>query len=544
MNEEYNFKDQNFDQLKNFKFSKKIKFFLAVAVTLFLAFNIFINTPVFYYKSPSSIMFVAFWLSLYTLIFAKKKTKAIGIYIVAVLVVVAINVYSNPIFHSQAYYDLIGEVQEFDYKTEMPNLDDTKIPVVDQKLAEKLGDKVLGNDIGLGSQYTVGEYYFVTTADDLAWVAPLEPLTFFKWFQNKEGAPGYVYVSATNPNDVRLVKQNSNNEDIKVKYSNSSFFMSNIERYAYFMGNYNTPMTDFSFEIDDLGNPYWVISTYAPTIGFSGYDTSGVIVIDAQTGERNYYTDINETPEWVERVEPEAIIDQQINYWGLYKNGWLNSVLAQDEVITQTEGHSYVFVEGEPYYYSGLTSITSDESTVGFMLVNLRSGNAEFYKINGATETAAQASAEGQVQQFSYTASFPLLMNLYEKPTYFMTLKDQDGLVKQYAYVSVENYNVVGVGSSVEDAKKSYYDSLKANNVNVEDTRLGSDKTGTIERINKIDAYYYVKINGDANIYKVGAELSPYLVLSQPGDTVTFKFIEQEGDYKEVIEFKNTSLGE
>ncbi|KAI0990167.1 hypothetical protein GJ496_008194, partial [Pomphorhynchus laevis] len=442
---------------------------------------------------------------------------------------------------SNDYYNLLGDVKTQSYNEAPPNIDNSLIPVVDERLAMNLGDKVLGTDIGLGSQFTVGEYYFVNTKDDLAWVAPLEPRSFFKWLQNMDGAPGYVYVSATDPNDVRLV-QEINGKPIKLKYTNASFFSNNIYRHTYLPKNMTKGLTDFSFEIDDEGNPFWVVSTYKPKIGISGYDTSGAIIIDAQSGEEQDYTDITQIPEWAERIQPTALINEQINYWGAYKNGWLNTVVGQKEMITSTNGHSYILVDGAPHYYTGLTSITNDQSTVGFMLVNLRTKESFFYSITGATETAAMSSAEGQVQQFGYKSTFPILLNEFGKATYFMTLKDVDGLLKQYAYVSVENYNIVGVGSSKDEAKANYYNALKASGT-VNTSELESTSvTNTIERINYIDGVYFIKLTNADELYKVSNDISTILPITSIGDIVTIQFSELSGAYLEVLSFKNDSL--
>ncbi|MGL5021647.1 MAG: hypothetical protein ACRC5R_06460, partial [Mycoplasmatales bacterium] len=441
MNDDINFEDQNFkkaatsmnDIFKDNKFFNQGRNFkLAIVFTLLLVVYTYFEFPLYNYTYDSSISLAMIITFVYIFLLAKNKKRVLVLVPVFFFIYLGLTIFSNPFVRSNDYYNLLGEVKTQSYNEAPPNIDNSLIPVVDERLAMNLGDKVLGTDIGLGSQYTVGEYYFVNTKDDLAWVAPLEPRSFFKWLQNKDGAPGYVYVSATDPNDVRLV-QEINGKPIKLKYTNASFFSSNIYRHAYLPKNMTKGLTDFSFEIDDEGNPFWVISTYKPEIGISGYDTSGAVIIDAQTGEEKDYTDISEIPEWAERIQPIALISEQINYWGSYKNGWLNTIVGQKEMIKSTDGHSYILVDGEPHYYTGLTSITNDQSTVGFMLVNLRTKESSFYSITGATETAAMSSAEGQVQQFGYKATFPILLNEFGKATYFMTLKDVDGLLKQYA---------------------------------------------------------------------------------------------------------------
>lgn len=546
-NEKYDFEDMRNQGPKlfqmNYKLSFKMKLFLSLLYIIVIGLIVVFLNPLLNMQFSSGMINIALALLGMIFIWTVDFKLISKLFALVVMIIVVVNIYSSPIINSNKYYNLLGDVQVKDYAKDLPKIDDTKIPVVDKELAQKLGDKVLGDDIGLGSQYTIGEYYFVSTADDLVWVAPLEPQSFFKWLQNRKGAPGYVYVSATNPNDVKLVR-NIEGKDLHLKYTNNSYLFSEIKRHAYLNKNMFRAMTDYSFEIDDNGNPYWVISSYAPKIGFKGYDTEGIITVDAQSGQTKYYDDLSKLPKWVERVHPSAIVKSQVNSWGAYKNGWLNTILAQNEMIQATEGFGYVYIENEPYFYTGLTSIKSDESTVGFMLTNTRTKASTFYKINGATEIAAQKSAQGQVQQYDYNASFPILLNVYNTPTYFMTLKDQDGLIKQYAYVSVKNYNIVGVGNSAKSAMTNYYETLKQNgtiNNNVDEKSLTS-LTGKIERINYIDKTYYLKIVDKPELFTIDSDRSSYLPLSIKGDEVELKYLKSDLDYQNVISFKNKNL--
>lgn len=530
-------------KMPKLKISGKHKFFVAVIGLVVILIGAVIYMPVLNPIYKESIWLFLIFLTVIYYMIAGSKTKVqyvIGVYL---LTFILLFVSSTPILWSGKYYELLGDVTEESYATNPPQIDDSKIPVVDQDLAETLGDKMLGDQLGLGSQYTVGEYYFITTADDLAWVAPLEPLSFFKWLQNSDGAPGYVYVSATNPSDVRLVTE-LNGEPIKLKYTNQSYWFKNIRRHVYLNGNMSTGLTDFSFEIDDEGNPYWVVTTYAPAFNvFAGRQATGVVTVDAQTGETIKYSLDDEMPEWIERVWPTNYIMEQIGYYGYYKNGWLNSIITQKEMVRPTDGFSYVFIDGKPYLYTGLTSVQSDQSTVGMMIVSLQDKTSYFYKLTGATERAAMASAEGQVQQFKYSATFPILLNVYNEPTYFMTLKDAEGLVKQYAYVSVENYDVVGIGDTVSSARKDYYNSLKDTGKLVkEDTTDIQQQTKVVERINIIDGIAYMKFEGDTNFYMCETDISQELLLTQPGDKITFKASNTSGDSIEILEFENQQI--
>ncbi len=526
----------NFDNLKINRITILTILIFIVAIILFM------YTPNLNPRFASALNIYIVVISLLVLLFTKSLKKTISVYIIGTVLLVFLSFISSPIFHSEKYYNLLGDVQTYNYNETKPDIDSTVLPVVDEDLAKILGDKVLGEEIGLGSQFTVGEYYLISTSKDLAWVAPLEPRSFFKWMQNREGSPGYVYVSATNPNDVKLV-QDIDGNDIHIKYSNQSYLFSNIKRHTYFNGNMFRGLTDYSFEIDDLGNPYWVITTYKPSILLKGEQVDGVVIVDAQSGETNYFDNYDNAPDWVERIQPKSLVINQINDWGSYKNGFLNTIIGQKEMIQTTPGSSYVYIEGQPYFYTGLTSITNDQSTVGFMLVNSRTKESSFYQITGATENAAQQSAQGQVQQFGYSASFPILVNQNNTPAYFMTLKDSDGLVKQYAYVSVENYNIVGVGDTIDIAKKNYLNALKDNGKNISGiSETDISVTGDIERINYIDGEYYIKLLGNENLFSASSDISSYLPYTQEGDKVSISYLEETSDILIITSMVNETL--
>lgn len=529
---------------------KKIKKLpLLIIYIIILSLYFYFSTPVLnpIYQENYFFILINVLILLYFIIPSTKNrnilTKTLStVAIVGIIIYLIIMLLSSPVINSQKYQNLIGDVKTVNYKDTKPSNGEDKIPIVDYALANKLGDKVLGTDVGLGSQYKIGDYYMVSTNNDIAWVAPLEPQSFLKWLQNKKGSPGYIYVSATNPNDVRLV-QELNGKPINLKYTANSYFNSNIKRHAYLLGNITKGMTDFSFEIDDDGNPYWVISTYKPTIGFSGNDISGIIVVNAQTGTTSFHS-INDPnlPKWINRIYPKTLIENQIHDYGYYTKGWLNTVTTQSNMIVPTESSSYFFNNGLPYFYTGMTSVQNDESTVGFMITNIQTKETIFYKVNGATETAAQKSAEGKVQQYNYLASSPILLDVFKTPSYFTPLKDKDGLVKQYAFISVENYNIVGIGDTVASAKNDYYDQLSTNN-KLDTEVIDSKKTkGKIERINFNNGKYYLKLNDSQLLFIIDPKLSTLLPLSLKDDNVTIEYIETLSEYQNAVTFENNDL--
>ena len=180
-----------------------------------------------------------------------------------------------------------------------------------------------------------------------------------------------------------------------------------------------------------------------------------------------------------------------------------------------------------------MTSVTSDQSNIGFILTNQRTKETRFYPCAGATETSAKSSAQSQVQQMRYSATFPLLLNIADQPTYFMALKGEDGLVKMYAMVNVQQYNIVETGQTVAQCEENYRKTLLNNGiidradaeVPAEEQELWETK-GTIAEIRSAviegTSVYYLRFEGESgfSVYVSAAQV-PEAPLLNVGDTVT-----------------------
>ena len=395
-----------------------------------------------------------------------------------------------------------------------------KIPLVDYETASQLGDKQLGKVQGLGSQYNINaDYTLVTAMDKLYRVSPLEYQDLYKWFQNRStGIPGYVRVNVNDLNDVKLIELTQG-----IRYAPSAFFQEDLMRHVRFA--YRTEiLSDFSFEIDESGHPYYVISVIEPQIGFfSGWDAVGVIVVDAVSGDMIKYG-LDDVPAWIDRVQPTDLAWYQIDNWGYYVNGFFNTLFGRKDVIQTTDGFNFVVIDGQVHVYSGMTSVGADRSIVGFALINLRTKAATYYQVGGAYEYSAMSSAQGQVQDLGYSATFPVLLNFEGEPTYFMSLKDNEGLIKQYAMVSVTDYSVVGVGNSVEAVKTVYRQRLVEAGIleapEITTTTLEVTITRIASAIVGGQSTYYLTVAEDPRLFVVDVNLSPEIVLSQVGDSV------------------------
>jgi hypothetical protein len=472
-----------------------------------------------------------------------------GFAIVALMLVYLIVVpiiTSWPLFHHQKYRNLIGEVVNGeDLSKHIAPISLEKIRVVDESLANVLGDKVIGAQPALGSQVNLGTFNIQKVNDELYWVAPLLHSGFFKWRKNSEGTNGYVMISATNERDVRLV-QEVGGEPVSIRYQPEAYFSDNLERYLYFNGYCSTGLTDYTFELDDTGKPYWVVTKYKKTIGFGGNEAVGVVIVDTKTGEINEF-EIADTPVWVDRIQPDEFVAEQLNDWGEYVKGFWN--FSNENKLQITEGLTLVYGEdNRAYWYTGLTSVGADESTVGFVLVDTRTKESVWYRQSGATEYAAQLSAMGKVQEKGYRASLPIPYNINNIPTYIMTLKDNGGLVKMFGMVSINDYTIVGVGNTLRETMMAY-----KNAFNMADNRISPQSETSKIRMKSVisrigsdmkngNSFYYFMLVNNPQIFIGSSQISNEFPVTSVGDSVSVVFDNDLQDVVDVSEFRNISV--
>ncbi len=456
-----------------------------------------------------------------------KKQKVRYVYYVLgglIILFIILGISTWPLFNTNRYRNLIDVTESQGFAQNIEDFSETKVPIVDKDLAFRLGDKKLG-ELNLGSQFTVNNYTMIEMQGELYWVGALEYTGFFKWLNKKdEGVPGYIKINATDTSDVDLVSE------YKMKYVPSAYFGQDLMRRIYFSGNMDKVFSDYTaFELDEEGNPYYVKTVLMKRFAYSrGRDAIGVVVLNAVNGDVDYY-DMNEVPHWIDRIQPTDIIIEQLGYYGRYVHGYFNTLFAKKEVLQVSEGYSYVYNDGSFYLYTGLTSIGADESIVGFTLTDMRTKETIFYRIGGATEFSAQNSAQGAVQDLGYRANWPILVNFEETPTYFMTLKDAEGLIKKYAYVNVKDYSVFGIGDSLQSAQSNYRENLRAATTNPNKGTDLTTVTSTVVRIvpvNGTSNYYFVLANDSTIGYVVAFNVSFEVALTEVGDTVTIQYYE------------------
>ena len=433
------------------------------------------------------------------------------------------------------YANVLQTVEET-FADDIKEVNYSEIPVIDRSSAILLGNREMGSIPEYVSQFEISPLYSqINYQSAPVRVSPLGYADLFKWFTNREGGiPAYALVNMTTQ-DAEIVRL----DDSPIYYSESEPLARNIDRHVQL--SYPFYMFDQkSFEIDDDGHPWWICPVQSRTIGlFGGTAISRVVMVDATTGETQDLA-IEDVPQWVDHAYPTDLLLEQYNWSGKYKDGWLNSVLGQRNVVQTTPGtdgnlgYNYIAKDDDVWVYTGVTSATADNSIVGFVLINQRTAESHFYSVSGATEDSAMQSAEGQVQNLRYQATFPLLINVSGQPTYFMALKDDAGLVKQFAMLDIQRYQNVAVGNTVAECQKAYQALLATNGVLTEEgVDTGSlEMQGTISTIAQAvmegNSHFYVTLDEGEGIYDFALPGLIEIVGYKEGDTISFTYVEAE----------------
>lgn len=478
--------------------------------------------------------------------YAKKSSLVPKIFIGVLAAIVLVGFLVSSVFFRASSYSKIIDVKTGDFAKEVDEADFSTVPVIDESTTSVMAERALSDlsKLGYVSQFTVQpKYYQINYHDTPVRVSSLQYSNIIKWLTNaKNGLPAYVIVDART--------QKSTLVEVKdgMKYSTADHFSHYVTRHVRF--KYPTYLLDEpTFEIDESGHPYWIFAKLDKTIGlFGGTDVTGAIIVDSVTGECTEYSidEIrnNNDLEWIDRIYSADLLVQQFDFYGRYQRGFWNSVLGQKDTYSTTEGYSYLAMNDDVYMYTGVTSLTNDESLTGFVLINQRTKEAKYYSTSGAKETSAQSSAEGLVQQYEYEASFPLLLNIDGEPTYFMSLKDSSKLVKGYAMINVGQYSIGATGNTLTSCIENYVAELAKNNIkvsvdtdNIKDDTNSEQKditvTGKVTDIRTAviggESVYYIKLDSSASYYSVKAADFENIVLVNDGDTVTLTVTTDKG---------------
>lgn len=522
---------------------KKVLMVIGVLAAFFLYY--YITLPVFNIHSQELWVGVIMILVVCILLYAAKRgvlgerrmlwrdkgiRAGLGI-LLTVLAVFAIGAALSTTFLNAKKYQQLMTVNERQFLEDIEEISYEEIPLLDKDSAEILGNRKMGSMVDMVSQYEVSDRYTqINYKNKPVRVSPLKYASVIKWLTNQsEGIPAYIRIDMTTQN-VECVKLKEG-----IKYSPYEHFNRNLDRHLRF--RYPTYIfDDENFEIDEEGTPYWICPVKKYKIGLFGGETIGKVVLcNAITGECEEYA-IDKVPEWVDRVYSADLLVEQFDYHGTLKHGFWNSVLGQKDCLQTTNGYNYIAMDDDVWVYTGVTSVSGDQSNVGFVLINQRTRETRFYSVEGAIEDSAMSSAEGQVQNLGYKAAFPLLLNISDQPTYIVALKDDAGLVKKYGMVNVQKYQIVAIGDTVLECEEAYTKLMYKNKLIKEETAKTELKiSGTVEKIAPVvldgDSHYYLLLSEQDYIFDVPVKQVKEVLFVTEGQNVTLTY--EQGDEKE-----------
>lgn len=544
--------DGNVVEIQNIKGFSKINIFLFAIIILIAGFVYYKVTPALNFQNPAFCILLVILLLLFCFaalnfeaveprdLLGRKSSKALAIAAgILFLIVIVMGIASSAIFNAKKYASLIN-IENGDFSTdivETGNIND--IAIMDTETAKIIGDRAIGSLTDVVSQYEVSDDYSTIDYNGKPIkVASLEYVGFFKWLNNrKSGIPGYVMVDPIS-NEAKYIQLNK-----PIKYTMSGWFSDNLQRHVQFQ--YPTSIFEgFYFELDNEGNPYYICPVLKSNAGlFGAKDVKGVVICDPCTGDSKYYS-VSEVPNWVDRVYDGDLATKKYDWYGNLSGGFWNSVIGNKGCKVTTDDYGYKVMDGDVWAYTGVTSVNNDESNLGFVLINLRTCESRYYEVSGAEEYSAMSSAEGQVQNLGYTASFPSLINISNTPTYIMALKDDGGLVKMYALVNVEKYNIVATGKTQNEALNEYRKLLTEYNIVSGDAEVNLDypsKRITVRDIKFIavegDTTVYIT-DGNGQVYKKKFSEDETLVTLQPEDQITVYYQENESGIYSLIQYE------
>jgi len=471
--------------------------------------------------------------------------KGLPVIFPLVVFILTVFVISSPVLHASKYADLLEVEEVIEFNEADIFLDQEEARFVDMGLAYRSASELLGEELGVGSRYSIGAMRIQNVTGDLRWVAPFEHKTFLRWLDNST-VPGYVDVSVKNYKDATMKLEGAD-----INYGVDGFYFSSyLPRHLYLNGYSDALLDDFTFEINDENKPTWVVTIMEPKVGFGGKVPAGVLVVDAESGKISEYP-IDKTPSWVDRIQPLENVVERIQDWGQYQDGFINGAFIGDKVIAPSYGTSFVFdKDGNGVWYTGIQSKGSQqEGTMGFMLVDSRTGTAKFYRRAGITEIAAKRAIEGRVQEAGYYASYPIPYQISGVSTYLSILKDRSGNPQGIGLAAYNNRSMVATGENMEIALRRYLSVLSSNGATVQTLDIehelirleGMVKRSVLQNSDNRTMLHFMLSgsNHDDKFYTVAADGNKEALHTQDNDQVSMEVGSLKHKNVNVIRFDN-----
>ncbi len=514
---------------------------LFTVLIILLGLDYFLLIPIGFYKS--FIIYIGVIFTVLTAIIMSYAIKIddnknikkviqipIGIMVIILTLLVVGTIASAPIFNAKKYRDKLPTEQVIDLEKELNPYDEKKTGILPEKEARKIMGTQLSQNGNIGSIVDIGDSTKQQINDELWFVAPLEYKSFFSWINNKSKGTGFIMVNASTK-ECKVIDKN-------MKLQPNGYFGDDLARTLYFKDPTKI-YGDFTLELDNELNPYFTATTYSNAVGLNGVKVTGIALVNPVTEEIAYYT-TEEVPTWVDRIQPLEYVDDAINYKGKYINGF--SLFNDKNKYKTTEGIGVVYNNGKCYYYTGITSLGKDESSLGFYLIDSRTGQPFLYKKSGAIEEVAVSTAENKVKNLGYVGTFPLLINIENNLTYFIPLMGSNDLTMSYAFVNVKDPSIVSAAPTITQAEEEYVKYLYNSNILNSEVGETLNKEGIISKISNYvqqgNSYYVFTLEGEGKMFLATIEIGPEIALLQKGDKISIEYIDTKGSMSNIKSLK------
>lgn len=443
--------------------------------------------------------------------------------------------------------DADGNVFKFDEDVQL--IDPKTVRLVDQNLATKLAETKLNAEGTLGSRFKLGTFNISSVNGKKYWVAPLVWIDPIKFLAGDRGTAGFMMVNENNPRDIRLMTTDKKNNPLSLRYlAEGGYFWTHLPRHLWNNGYQSTGVTDYTFELDDNLNPFYVATKYDLKVGFDGVVATGVIVVDPQTGDFEEF-DIADAPAWIDRIQPEGVVLDRLTDWGDYVHGYWN--FEGRDILKPTPGLALVEgTDGNFLWFTGMQTENADSGIAGFVLVDTRNGKGRFYRIEGVTETACQTNMlQAFAEKPGWGVSKCIMYNVNGFPTYIAIITDADGNLKYISVASVQYRDVVVHDNTLEGALRKYR--IRIRNQGLASTGDGEKNheviEGTISNIgsNVMDGnstFYFTLLEKPGMVYMVRGA-NPEVPVTVRGSSVRITADAVGDGTADVIDFDNLNVG-
>jgi hypothetical protein len=504
------------------------------------------------FGGPGFCVFIIWFIDAVILIVSDDDSASVGILPASLAVVLYIgsSFIGSEFMRTGDYYGMLGAMETREWTQDVQPKDPKHMRMSTKNNAIYLAQKAIGQDGSIGSQFQVEDEEFTLQMvnGELWYIAPLEFKGYAAWNSTKS-SPGYIKVSAENP-DLQPQLVNFPQGQV-MQYSPSAFFGHELERHLRNNGYLNKGLTGFNFEVDESHKAWWVVTVFEPTIMWGAEKTLGVVIVDPATGATTFHP-LGQVPDWVDRVVPGEYVKNYLTWYGKYGSGWWNSVWAERN-ITEPGDISLIYGEGgQPEWVTDVTSNNGkDNSLIGLVYTNSRTGKSVSYKVPGGGTNAAVLNAVDNNPQINYKklrGADPQLYNVYGTMASVVPLFNESHSFQGVAIVPIENVQEVAYGTNQYEALRAYEKIMTGGGQKV---ALGKDrvierKEGVVDRVNSETTgtgnTYYIHLPGVPHLFTGGSNDSPKLPVTKEGDRVRIEYYASERDVVPISSFDNLSL--